>query len=285
LFEQPFKKKTLSNQAGGLRILTVVNNMLKAIAVAGRVFDTDAARTDTGDLGSANQKSVPRRRFMKHAGAKAAVFAAVFAMGIGGAAAAPIVEVEPNDPFANAQDVTGVSESVSILAERSFADPSDDFFTFMVRRAGLLTIVASSPDGSADSVMGLYGPGGALVASNDDGGLGGMMSAISFMVNGGMTGRYTVGLSGFNPLLIACAGPIVRCYDTDNDFLFDTYVPGVTPENGAVLGGSTGWTYTLALSGVGLIPEPGSVLLIGLAGALLLLRRRGGAARGTSLTV
>jgi hypothetical protein len=180
-----------------------------------------------------------------------------------------IAEVEPNNSLGGAQMLQNTAGAFSITGERSFADPSDDFFSFVVGGPGLLSIVASSPDAFADSIMGLFDPMGNLVASNDDSAGGGLMSAIQFNVPVGLVGRYTLGFSGYNPGLLACTATVTACYDTNGDFVFDTFVAG----GGA--GGSTGWTYALSLDGVALVPEPGSAwLLLPGAWAVLAWSRR-----------
>jgi hypothetical protein len=112
--------------------------------------------------------------------------------------------------------------------------------------------------------MGLYGPGGTLVASNDDGGTGSFMSIIELLVAPSMTGLYTIGFSGFNPGLLVCAGGVTECYDTDDDFVFDRFVAG----GGA--GGSTGWDYTLVVS-LASVPEPSTMLLLAASLGMLLV--------------
>lgn len=179
------------------------------------------------------------------------------------AVTATVAEVEPNNSLATAQVLTGGGNGMlGVAGERSFADPSDDFFAFYVARGGLVSIASTSPDGFADSIMGLFDPSGMLVASNDDGGAG-FMSDIDYVVPDSMTGIYKLGFSGFNPLLLACGGAVTECYDTDGDFVFDTFVAG----GGA--GGSAGWTYEITLRGSVLISEPPAPLLA--ATALLLL--------------
>jgi hypothetical protein len=197
---------------------------------------------------------------------RAALAAAALVLTQGLAAAALVAESEPNDNLAGAQFVNVLQSSVDIQGERSFASPSDDFFSFVVRRAGLISISSTSPDGAADSVMGLFDPLGNLVASNDDGGIG-FMSAIDFMVTDAMLGTFTIGFTGFDPGLIACAGAVTQCYDSDGDFVFDTFVAGVG-------GGSMGWGYTISVSGDGLVSSPGSLALAALGLPLMALARR-----------
>lgn len=178
-------------------------------------------------------------------------------------------EIEPNDTLAGAQVLLNAPGPFTVAGDRTFANPSDDFFSFVVRAPGMLSIVSSSPDAFADSIMGLYDPMGNLVASDDDG-ASGFMSAIHFNVPDGLLGRYTVGFSGYNPGLLACTATVLQCYDTTGDFLFDTFVPGGGP------GGSTGWTYSLSMDGVALVPEPHAALLAlpGLLTVLAWRRRR-----------
>lgn len=186
-------------------------------------------------------------------------------------ASAQVNETEPNDTLGASQMIAIGGGDFSIDGGRTFADPSDDFYSFLVRGPGLLRIVASSPDAGADSVMGLFDSAGNLLASSDDG-AGGMMSAIEYTVSAAQLGSFSIGFSGYNPGLLSCTGAVTACYDTDGDFVFDTFVAG----GGA--GGSTGWDYTLSMSGVALVPEPETALLI-LPGLALLLaarkRRRG----------
>ena len=183
------------------------------------------------------------------------VLALAFAMA-GPASGAVIQESEPNDTLATAQVINSLDLALRIEGTRTFADPSDDFFSFSVQAPGWLRITSNSPDGSADSIMGLFGPAGNLLASNDDGSSG-FMSSIDFLVTPGMTGLFTIGFSGFNPGLLACGGGVTECYDTDGDFIFDTFVAG----GGS--GGSTGWTYTIRVAQ--LVPEPPSLALLALA--------------------
>ena len=178
-------------------------------------------------------------------------------------------EAEPNNTFATAQVISDPgSFSTVINGVRSFADASDDFFRFFVAGPALLTITASSPDRFADSVMGLYGPTGSLLASNDDAGLGTTLSAISFNALTG--GLFTIGFSGFDPGLLSCTATVTSCYDTDNDFIFDTFVAA------GGQGGSTGWAYSLTIAQVAQpVPEPETYLLFGAGLALMpWLRRR-----------
>lgn len=195
----------------------------------------------------------------------AALFCAVF-LGLPGVAAA-INESEPNDEWAAAQAVGNLRGDFVIDGGRSFADPSDDFFSFTVRGPGLLRIESSSPDTAADSIMGLFDAGGSLLASNDDGPAG-AMSVIEYTI--GSAGVYGLGFSGYNAGLFSCTGMVTQCYDSDDDFVFDTFVAG-----GGV-GGSTGWDYRISLSGVALVPEPHAALMLlpGLATLLVTRRRR-----------
>lgn len=187
---------------------------------------------------------------------------------VAAASHAAIVELEPNNNLGQAQFAGNTEPLVVIDGQRSFNDPSDDFYAVYVRRGGLLNIKATSTDAAADSILGLFDPLGNLVASNDDGIANGFMSAISYLIDDLATGWYTVGLSGYNPSLLACVPGVTACYDTNGDFLFDTFVAG----GGA--GGSTGWDYQLTLSGAGLVSEPGSAAVAGLALALLAATRR-----------
>ena len=193
--------------------------------------------------------------------------ASALAMACLPAAATAVAELEPNDTLLAAQFIANADSLITISGARTFADTSDDFFAFNVLGAGLLSIVSSSVDRAADSIMGLYNPAGLLVASNDDAG-GTFMSAIQFTVPAGMTGRYTVGFSGYNPSILACTGAVTACYDTNNDFVFDTFVAG----GGA--GGSSGFDYQINVSGVSLVPEPGALALFALGAPLLLGWRR-----------
>ena len=183
------------------------------------------------------------------------------------ASATAVMELEPNDTLLSAQFIVNTDPSITISGARTFADTSDDFFAFNVVAGGLLSIVSSSANGAADSIMGLYGPNGMLLASNDDAG-GTAMSAIQFTVLAGMTGRYVIGFSGYNPGLLACSSTVTACYDTTGDFIFDTFVPG----GGA--GGSTGFDYQINISGAAMVPEPGSWALLAIGVPLLLGWRR-----------
>jgi hypothetical protein len=204
---------------------------------------------------------------MKLNGIAPAMAAAVLSLAASDPAAAlAVAEVEPNDTLAGAQQIHTDDALIAVAGQRTFANPSDDFYAFQVRGPGLLTISSSSLDLAADSIMGLFGPGGALLASNDDTGPS-LMSSISYDVPVGMTGWYTVGFSGFNAGLIACTDEITACYDTDGDFVFDTFVAG----GGA--GGSTGWDYALDIGGAALVPEPAAYGLMALGLAVLALRR------------
>lgn len=169
-----------------------------------------------------------------------------------------IGETEPNDTLAAPQVVPQVAGDpiTTINGARTFADPSDDFYRFMVPAFTNLRITSTSSDPFADSILGLYGPAGLLVASNDDAN-GTFMSALNYFVTG-VGGLFTIGFSGYNPGLLACGGGVTACYDTDGDFLFDTFVAG----GGA--GGSTGWTYALTIERIAAVPEPGVVVLLGI---------------------
>jgi len=164
--------------------------------------------------------------------------------------------------------VITADSTIQINGARTFVDPSDDFFAFEVRSGGALQITTSSPDGFADSVLGLFGPTGNLVASDDDGGPA-FMSAINYVVAPGAVGIYRIGFSGFNPGVLSCTATVTACYDTNGDFVFDTFVAG------AGAGGSTGWDYAISVSGVALVPEPGAWLLLALGLPWLVLRARG----------
>jgi hypothetical protein len=192
------------------------------------------------------------------------------------AQAAVFSEVEPNDTLATAQLISDPGSVQTVInGARTFSDPSDDFFRFSVAPSSSLQIVATSPSASADSIMGLYNAAGTLVASNDDASPGTGLSAISFQVGAGMGGLFSLGFSGFNAGLIACGAGVTSCYDTNNDFLFDTFVAG----GGA--GGSTGWSYTLTINQIAApIPEPETYLLLGVGLAMVpLLRKRARRAR------
>ena len=178
-------------------------------------------------------------------------------------------EVEPNNTWAGRQSISNSLGNFTIDGSRQFSDTSDDFFSFLVGGLGLLRIEASSADGSADSIMGLFSGDGTLLASNDDGGTG-AMSVIEYAIT--EAGIYGIGFSGYNPGLLACVGAVTQCYDTDNDFVFDTFVAG----GGA--GGSAGWDYRISITGPALIAEPNAALLVApaLFGLLLMGRRRAG---------
>lgn len=195
----------------------------------------------------------------------AVAVACVFAAG--GASAQTFNEIESNNTLAAAQAIANSTASFTIAGSRTFADPSDDFFSFNVFSAGLLRIVVGSSNSFADSILGLYDRTGRLLASNDDGPGLGSLSAISWNVTADQVGRFTVGISGYNPGFLACGNGVNFCYDTDGDFVFDTFVAG----GGA--GGSTGWDYTLSITAV---PEPATALLIVPGLVLIALRRRSG---------
>jgi hypothetical protein len=192
-----------------------------------------------------------------------AALASSLLVGLSGTAWA-VNELEPNNAWATAQSITNNSGDFFIDGSRSFADASDDFFSFVVHGTGSLRIESSSADAAADSIMGLFNAGGSLIASNDDGSTD-TMSTIVFDVTPGI---YTLGFSGYNPGLLSCTGTVTECYDTDNDFVFDTFVAS----DGA--GGSTGWDYRISMSGAALVPEPHAALLFIPGLALLLLSRR-----------
>jgi hypothetical protein len=194
----------------------------------------------------------------------AALVCAVFLVLPGVAAA--FNEIEPNNDWLTAQSISNLSGGFVIDGSRPFDDGSDDFFTFTVRGPGLLRIESSSQDSMADSIMGLYGTGGTLLASADGGGAN-AMAAIEYTI--GAAGTYTLGFSGYNPALELCTPQVIQCYDTNDDSFFDTFVAG------GGMDGSRGWNYSISLSGVALVPEPHAALMFapGLA-ALLLMRRR-----------
>lgn len=192
------------------------------------------------------------------------------------AQAADFNESGLNDSLDAAQSIANSSFPFTIAGSRTFADPSDDFFSFNFLTAGVVRIEATSSSSGADSILGLFDTSGRLVASNDDGGAGSSMSALSFVVTAGNVGRFTVGIAGFNPGLVACGGGVTACYDTDGDFLFDTFVPG-----GTVAGSSTGWDYELRISAIPAVPEPASLLLLAPGLAVIAWRKRAQAARAT----
>ncbi|MEO8936482.1 MAG: PEP-CTERM sorting domain-containing protein [Burkholderiaceae bacterium] len=182
--------------------------------------------------------------------------------------AGTVSEVESNDTYATAQLVASAAAAQTVVnGERSFADPSDDFFRFFVSAFTTLRIASTSPDASADSILGLYGPTGSLLASNDDAGFGSLMSGLTF-VTGNLGGLFTIGFSGYNAGLLACTGGVTSCYDTNNDFVFDTFVAG----GGA--GGSTGWLYSLTIDQAAAIPEPPLLALFGIGLAFVAIERR-----------
>lgn len=184
------------------------------------------------------------------------------------AQAAVIGESEPNDTYATAQVVAATATAnTTINGGRTFADPSDDFFRFFVPAFTTLRISSSSPTASADSILGLFGPTGLLLASNDDGVAGTFMSALSYFT-GNVGGLFTIGFSGYNPGILSCGAGVTSCYDTNNDFVFDTFVAG----GGA--GGSTGWLYSIAIDQVAAVPEPPLVALLALGLAVAFIPRR-----------
>jgi hypothetical protein len=187
--------------------------------------------------------------------------AVVFALAVAPAHALTVVsESEPNNSLAAAQALGAFPADGRYQVNGSRVnDDSDDFYSFAAL-AGPLSIVVSSPTALADSVMGLYGPGGMLVASNDDAAPGNGLSAIQFNVP--TAGTYRIGLSGFNPNFLSCSVAGAPCYDTNGDFAFDTYAPGA--------GGSYNWAYGIAITSV---PEPET--WFALAAGLALLAGRG----------
>jgi hypothetical protein len=188
------------------------------------------------------------------------------------AQAAVFTEVEPNNTLATAQLISDPGSVQTVISgQRAFNDASDDFFRFNVAANSSLQIVSTSSSMLADSIMGLYNAAGTLVASNDDAAPGNSMSAISFQVGAGLGGLFTLGLSGFNPGLLACTVGVTSCYDTNNDFLFDTFVAGGGE------GGSTGWSYSITINQVAApIPEPETyaLMLAGLGALGFVARRR-----------
>nr|WP_259372786.1 PPC domain-containing protein [Schlegelella koreensis] len=194
---------------------------------------------------------------------------------LGTAQAGVFNETEPNNSLAAAQVISDPGSSQLVInGTRTFGDASDDFYRFMVSVPGALSITSTSSSGFADSIMGLFGPNGSLLASNDDAGPSTSMSAITFQVIA--AGMYTIGFSGFNAGLLSCAGTVTSCYDSNDDFAFDTFVAGGGE------GGSTGWSYTItANQTAAAIPEPDTYLLFGIGMAMVpLVRRR--ARRSTS---
>lgn len=183
-----------------------------------------------------------------------------------GASAQAVGEIEPNNTLGTPQTPRVQVAPFVVTGSRLFADPSDDFFSFQVQAAGLLRIVSGSNNSSADSIMGLFSGASSLLASNDDAPGSGFMSTIEFALPA--AGTYVLGFSGYNPGLLACSGVVTACYDTNGDFIFDTFVAG----GGA--GGSAGWDHTLSFSGAALVPEPHATLLFLPALALLLMRAR-----------
>ncbi|MCY7315088.1 MAG: hypothetical protein LH480_05560 [Rubrivivax sp.] len=207
---------------------------------------------------------------MKHRHWLPAAAGLTLALTCAGASAITISEREPNNTGATAQAVLTNDSTIRINGARTFTDPSDDFFSFDVRQGGLLSIVTSSRDFFADSILGLYSPSGLLLASSDDAPGRGLMSAIQFLVPAGLTGRFTIGFSGYNPARLTCSATVTECYDVSGDFVFDNFVAG----GGA--GGSTGWDYAIDIGGVSLVPEPGALALWALGVPLLaaVARRR-----------
>ena len=205
---------------------------------------------------------------MKLKTAGSAVAAAAWLLATAPASATLVEESEPNDTRVTAQVIVNSEPLIVINGGRTFANPSDDFFSFDVRGTGLLSISTLSAMFAADSIIGLYNPAGTLVASNDDAPGFGFMSGLQYSVGAGMTGRYTLAISGYNPGLLACTATVTQCYDTNGDFIFDTFVPG----GGA--GGSTGWDYAIVIGGAAMVPEPGSAALLLLGLPWLWQRRR-----------
>lgn len=172
-----------------------------------------------------------------------------------------------NDTLDAAQNIANSGFPFTISGSRTFDDPSDDFFSFSFSTPGVVRIEAFSSSNAADSILGLFDKTGSLVASNDDEPGRGGLSALSFVVTASHVGSFTVGISGFNPGLLACGGGVTACYDTDGDFNFDSFVAG----GGS--GGSTGWDYELRITSIPAVPEPASMLLL-VPGLLVIAMRK-----------
>ncbi|MCK7495856.1 MAG: PEP-CTERM sorting domain-containing protein [Comamonadaceae bacterium] len=172
-------------------------------------------------------------------------------------------ELEPNDTVSTSQRLFTSGSPITVNGERTFSDPSDDFFSFRAASDTLIEISAwlTSDDliANAESAFGLFGPADELVASafGSTNVAGGSLGTISFMAGAG--GLYKIGFSGFNPGLISCGGAVTACYDTDDDFIPDSFVAG-----GGV-GGSAGWNYAINVTAV---PEPSTLAML-LAGVAI----------------
>jgi uncharacterized protein (TIGR03382 family) len=167
---------------------------------------------------------------------------AALALTAGAANAGAIVEVEPNDSIATAQFINPANYPANAFAFDGFLEPGDlDFISITVPDAIALTALTVSipPDfTSVDTIIGIFDSGGTLIDSDDDEGPG----DFSFIEVQLTPGTYYIGITG----------------SPDSDFTGAHEVTG---------------GYKLIV-GFNIIPAPGALALLGLAGLAGRRRRR-----------
>jgi hypothetical protein len=117
-----------------------------------------------------------------------------------------VFDVEPNNDLASAVDLNFGTSPATALGAIESGDADGDYYRFTMLAGGQLDLktatpggdVSSSPVNDLDPVLELYGPGGALLAS-DDNTLDGRNAHLAYPGGGDplAAGVYTVRVSGF----------------------------------------------------------------------------------------
>ncbi|MEL6739316.1 MAG: pre-peptidase C-terminal domain-containing protein [Planctomycetota bacterium] len=184
--------------------------------------------------------------------------AAALCAASGIASAALVVESEPNDVIAMANDLgTFGPPGDAVVIDGTITGGDVDWFEFTITSASPLTVAAAfDPTLAGDGQMMLVDSSGVVLAFDDDSNIGLMPS---LQITGLTAGTYYIGISGFAD---------VGIFDdpTGTTDIFDGL-----QDDGSAHGEEFMYKMTL---GMNIVPTPASAALLGLGGLCMVRRRR-----------
>jgi len=175
------------------------------------------------------------------------VLSAIMVLAISGSAYSSIIETEPNNTMATADVMSSPTSypwsDVGICSLDSSGSDIDYFKIWLTDSSTVMTVVTTPLDvlfTDPDTLLGLFDSSGTLLVSNDD---SGGTNGSTIMYNITSTGWYYIAVTGSG----------------DTNFNGDYH-------------GEVG-NYMLTVS---VVPEPATLVLLGLGGLIFLVRRRRG---------